>query len=207
MAPRPAHALLTLQVGSGTSATFCPDGGGCDLNPLADAVLYFVNLGGWSFSASTAGVAPSLGTPALPSLHFGSVYSSGFGAGSIYVAATEDGYTGPLLGNYLLSVGGLTMGTVSVEAFINSTLLGSLGLLTGAFSGTIGGPVYISGPYSLTIATTITHTEPGWSSLDTGLALPEPASLILLGSGLLVLGLVSGRRKSERELNGPLTSS
>ena len=214
--PPRAHATLTLQLTNGANTFTCADGAACDLNATVGVVLINTSVGAWNINISTALTFPAVGTPALPTLHLTSVNVSSANAGTLTIAASQTGYTGPLAGSFLLGAGGVTSGTVGVQAYLSnantlfgtSTLLGSLGPFTGAFSGTLGGSATATGnPYSLTVATTVTHTAAGVSSLDVNLVLPAPASLILLGSGLTILGLFGMRRARSKETGLHETSS
>lgn len=204
--PPRAHATLALQLSDGSTTVTIFDGGAFDQNPLAGAVTYLGTVGLWSLNLSTVLGIPVVGTLALPTLHLDSVNVSSPGAGTLSIWGSQSDYTGLLSGNFLLESGGWTSGTVGVNAYLSttntlfgtSTLLGSLGLFTnGAFSGATAGPVAAGGSYALTLGTSITHSGPGVTSLNVNSVLPEPASLILLGSGLLVLGLVSRRKRFE----------
>jgi hypothetical protein len=88
-----------------------------------------------------------------------------------------------------------------------SQLIGTLGPYgTSSFSGTTSGAVSVTGSYSLTQVLGIQAGRFGGASYSGDAQLiptvetervPEPASLILFGSGLSVLGIVRRRRRQE----------
>lgn len=206
VAPPRAHATLTLQLSNGTTTVTISDGGLNDLNPLAGAVTFIGPIGNYILNVSTGVTYPVLGTPSLPTLDLNSINVTSGGGGNLSIAASQTGYTGGA-GSFLLGIGGTTTGTASAQAYLSSannlfgtsTLLGSLGPFSGAFSGTTGGSVASTAPFSLTTIASISHPGPGATSFNVGLQLPEPASLLLLGSGLTIFGLLGVRRARSKE--------
>lgn len=187
-------------------------GNASDLNPALGAITFIGAVGSWNMNV-TSGFGPPMEylVPILDISSFNATASAG--SAPMTVLLTVTGLTSPN-GLYaaLNSIGGTNSAsgtTVSTQAWLSNTnvafcastscgvAITTLQSLTGAaFSGTAGGSALLgSGPYSLTLAVTIdSHGLADTTSFDDSLSLPEPATLSLLGSGLLGLGLALKRK-------------
>jgi hypothetical protein len=203
----PNAEALSIKLSDGDTTVTCADGDQCDQNVLAGAVTYLGSVGSWFLNVTTGLTYPVIGLPGIPILDLNSVNVSSSNPGTLTIALSQTGYSGPLDGSFFLGVGGTTTGTVSFGAYLEqtnelfgmSTLLGYLGTYTGpVFSGAISVPSIIISPslYSMTLVSNITHPSWGWTSFDYEGTLPEPATIILLGSGLILLGLLGRKRKA-----------
>ncbi len=201
-----AYAVATLQLFDGSTTKTIEDGsvvaGLVDANPGLGVVTWVGTIGNWNINTTT-GV--NFGTSTAPYIDLNSVNASTSAGGTLVLKFSEVGFTGP--NGFEMGIGGTTAGTVDYKGYYStsntlfalSNLIDEIGPLgPGAFSGTGGGSAASGVPYSLTELVTITHRGSGLSSFDAELkAVPEPGTMMLLGSGLV--GLAGWGRKKFRK--------
>lgn len=185
---------------------------------LTDSGVVFIGDGGyfgestfadWTMSVTTGVSGPAVGDQYVDILDLNSINVSG-GTGTLYIRLTDIGFS-RLNSHYSTAVGGTTSGTVSFQSYLHysnlefgdgsdadNLLLSDSGLYgPGSFSSDDSGEINVTGPYSLSIYATVTHTAAGQvTSFDYAISIPEPATIGLLGIGLLGIGLA--RRKKTK---------
>jgi hypothetical protein len=205
-----SHATFTLTLDDLTTAGIdvtVVDNGAGDLDSRAGVIGYVGAAGSWDLNITGALTAPYEGTFSLPMMDLSTLSS---GKGVLVMKASEIGYTIPAgsasialdVGGTINSAGNSASFGVSVDS--GNTLFGGSDLaslsfapsLGGAFSGsTSAGFIAGSGPFSITETATLNNAVKGSTSFDFAVSVPEPFTLIFLGSCLLGAGMVSRKFK------------
>jgi hypothetical protein len=201
-----AHALLTLEISSGGTSTTITDDSIADFASANQDIISapLVSVNGWSVFATA--VSNSYQNANTDLLDLSSLSISG-GAGSLTIRLTSTGYSkdGSNV-DYTSGISGSTNGSVSFQSYLDTgnadfgeeILLADCSTLTGfVFSCEENGIVQTSSLYSLTTVATITHSNTGdLTRFDLGIKVPEPMTLALLGTGLLMIGFAGKNKRN-----------
>jgi PEP-CTERM motif len=198
----PAHAIMTLSLDEGSGPTIITDGDD------DGKITFDGSLTKFTTNVSTGLSKPKLiGAPTIIDLNSVNISEA---AGTLVIELSDTGFT-DVTGYLTSAIGGTTNGTVTYETFVDpdngdpfaATLL-AVSTTSDPFFST-GSKVLIDltggDPYSVGIRVTIEHgSGTKITSFNSEIRIPEPASLGMLGTGLVLAGLLMKRRRKSRPI-------
>lgn len=176
-----------------------------DPNGLVGVVNFIGSVGGGAFTVNvTTGLSkPVIGPPS--GIDLNSVNVSSGGGGTLDIGFGDNNFTFTGTSSVVNAIGGVTAGTVSTQYFVdpgNNLFVGQSGSQgpfgPGAFAGTASfNAVGLGTPFAISEIATITHATAGTTSFNMETTVvPEPTTLVLLGTAFLGSALVRRRKKS-----------
>ncbi|HEX7062834.1 MAG TPA: PEP-CTERM sorting domain-containing protein [Woeseiaceae bacterium] len=182
-----ANASLILTLDDGVNAPVTVAG--------EDSVQFNGAVGTWLFNLTAGLTNPYIGSDLVDALDLFSANVSG-GSGTLEITLTRTGMD-KSPANWLTYLGGTTDGLIDFALLLNGVAISEYSTTAPNFSHADSGQIDAVDPYSLSLVATLHHDSPGAvSSFDYIVKVPEPSTLALLGSGLLLTGFGVMRRRS-----------
>lgn len=195
----------TITIADGQTGTYA------DQAAASGIVSWSGALGNFDFTVTSGSTKDAIGSGAVPKMHVtGSATASSTAGGTFTVAFSETGFgpMSPSLQGFLTAMGGYGGTATSLKAYYDTSdqLFGTdtsgtavqIADLSSYGAQQVFNGIPSANPFSLTMVSTFTLGKADAASFDNGLKpVPEPATMLLLGSGLLGLAGV-GRKKMKK---------
>jgi hypothetical protein len=198
---KPSQATLMLNLFDGSTSVTLSDPGSTGMLSFSGSIGQFL------LNVTTGISKPLLGSSLQPEMDLNSVNlanPAGSG-GTLIISLTDTDFIGGgTTATALNKIGGTLGGPLSVDTFMDcsnaafgqGTPLTHQAFSGSPFSGTgIATVAACGGHFSLTQVVTLSLGAGGITSFDSELKIPEPATLVLLGAGILGLAATARRRR------------
>ncbi len=179
---------------TGGGDTIVTDGGAGDTSSVTGVIAFSATTGGLSFVGNTSFSKPNIGSASSPQMDL--VFSAS-GIGEAWLYASDTGFTGAGLPFQGVVDGNATGGSTLTVGLFGGNSNANLDLTSGVTSGPLTSSSFHANltkgaasvnPYSLTLMAQIARTSSGITSGDFNVtAVPEPGSMVLLGTGMFAL--------------------